>query len=305
MGYCFKDHETVPEGIKRIAIEEFNKAVAKTKPKVKNRDEAIHGARVSLKKLRALLRFARTKDNADVFRHENACYREAGKRLSEVRDATAMIEAFDQLTKHYAEQLAPDAFAEVRKPIFRIWMTQQSNQRKAISEVAQMFKSARSRVTDWPIDDNSFSALRQGLKRSYKHGRTTMTQAQTKPSVENFHEWRKRVKDLWYQVRVLEPTWPAMLKDMADELGRLADYLSEDHDLSILRQTVLQQSPEDRTQLEALVALIDQRRGELEIDAKWLGKRMYVEKPNAFTRRFDVYWRAWCAEATSDPIAGT
>src|SRR5206468_619778 len=39
-------------------------------------------------------------------------------------------------------------------------------------------------------------------------------------------------------------------------LKRLADYLSEDHDLAILRQWVLQQSPEDRTQLEALVALI-------------------------------------------------
>lgn len=157
MGYCFKDHETVPDGIKRIAIEEIDKELAQTKPKVKNREEAIHGARVSLKKLRALLRFARTKDNADVFRHENACYREAGKRLSEVRDATAMIEAFDQLTKHYADQLAPDAFAEMRKSIFKVWMTKQSNQRKAISEVAPMFKSARSRVTDWPIDDNSFS----------------------------------------------------------------------------------------------------------------------------------------------------
>ena len=129
MGYCFKDPETVPEGIKRIAIEEFDKAVAQTKPKVKNRDEAIHGARVSLKKLRALLRFARTKDNADVFRHENACYREAGKRLSEVRDATAMIEAFDQLTKHYADQLAPDAFrrATSRKDPIRITMERLSS----------------------------------------------------------------------------------------------------------------------------------------------------------------------------------
>lgn len=41
-----------------------------------------------------------------------------------------------------------------------------------------------------------------------------MAQAQAKPSVENLHEWRKRVKDLWYQVRLLTPLWPGMLKEI-------------------------------------------------------------------------------------------
>lgn len=66
---------------------------------------------------------------------------------------------------------------------------------------------------------------------------------------------------------------------------------------------MVQGPPEDRTQLEALVALIDQRRGELEVKAGRLGKRMYVDKPNAFVRRFEVYWRAWCAETKVDSIA--
>ena len=130
-----------------------------------------------------------------------------------------------------------------------------------------------------------------------------MAQAQAKPSIENFHEWRKRVKDLGYQMRLLKPIWPKMQKDLADELERLADYLSDDHDLAILRQTVVQRPPEDCTQLEDLVALIDQRRGELEVKAGRLGKRMYVDKPNAFVRRLEVYWRAWCAETTVDSTA--
>ena len=165
-----------------------------------------------------------------------------------------------------------------------------------------MLKSARPRVAKWPIDDDGFCALRQGLKRMYKKGRIDMLRAQAEPSVETYHTWRKRVKDLWYQVRLLKPTWPATVNNLADELGRLADYLSDDHDLAILRQRVLRQSPEDRTQQEALVALIDQRRGELEVEAHRLGERIYVERPKAFVRRFEVYWRAWSAEANVNPI---
>lgn len=39
------------------------------------------------------------------------------------------------------------------------------------------------------------------------------------------------------------------------------------------------------------MALIDQQRGELELEAMRLGERLYVETPNAFVRRFEVYWR--------------
>lgn len=110
MGDCFVDHETVPGGVKRIALEQLDKAVKQTKPEAKDQDEAIHDARVSLKKLRALLRLARAKHNDDVFAHENTYYRDAGRRLSEVRDTTAMIAAFDKLAEHYVDQLTLNAF---------------------------------------------------------------------------------------------------------------------------------------------------------------------------------------------------
>ena len=296
MGYRFKEHETVPDGIKRIALELIDKAIEQTKPQIKNRDKVIHDTRVTFKKLRALLRLTRVKNNAETFRHEDAYFRDAGRRLSRVRDTTAMIEALDKLTERYVDQLEPDAFAELRKPFIRTRRKQQADKNEALMEAVRILESARSRVADWPIDDEGFSSLRDGLKRIYKKGCTCMAQVQAEPSVENFHAWRKRVKDLWYQVRLLSPLWPGMLKDLANEFGRLADCLSDDHDLAILRQAVLRRPTEERTQVEALMALIDQQRGELEVEAKRLGERLYVETPNAFVRRFEVYWQVWCAE---------
>lgn len=303
MSYRFKDRETVPDGIKRIALELLDKAAEQTQPEMKNRDTAIHGTRVAFKKLRALLRLARTNNNAKIFKHEDACFRDAGRRLSKVRDTTAMIEVLDRLTERYADQLDPGAFAELRKPFVVTRRKQRADTHEAIANVACIIEAARARVTDWPIDDDGFTALHGGLRRVYKKGRTNMAKAQADPTVEHLHEWRKRVKDLWYQVRLLTPLWPAMLKDLAVEFGKLADYLSDNHDLAILRQAVLQHKSEDRTHVEALVALIDQQRGELEVEAKRLGERIYVETPDVFVRRFELYWRAWYAEGNVESIA--
>jgi CHAD domain-containing protein len=297
MGYCFIDHETVPAGIKRMACELLDEAIARTKPARKNRNEAIHDVRVALKKLRALLRLPRAKSSNELLARELCCYRKAGQRLSDLRDATVMLATYDGLTERYADQLRSNAFAPLRKALVGRRTAQHSEENRALAEIARMLTSARTRVAKWPIDDVGFCALHKGLKHTYKNGSIHMAQANAAPSIEAFHVWRKRVKGLWYQVRLFTPAWPAMLKKLADELERLADYLSEDHDLAILRQRVLQQSPEDQTQLEALVPMIDQRRKELEMEANRLGRRLYVESPNTFGRRFKVYWRAWHAEA--------
>ena len=303
MAYCFEDHETISEGVKRIALEQLDTAIEQLQPSVKNWDEAIHDVRVSCKKLRALLRLALGSKNDPIRTHENACYREAGKRLSDVRDTTAMIEAFDKVTKRYAHQLAPGAFSKLRKPFITSHKKQKSKRHKAMRDVARMLESARSRVTDWRIDDGGFSALRPGLKRTYERGRSRLVQVQDKPSIANLHEWRKRVKDLGYQIRLIKPIWPETLDDLSDELERLADYLSEDHDLAILRQTVHQNPSEDRTHIEALVAMVDHSRTELEVKARRLGERIYIENPSAFAHRFEVYWQTWCAEMRADPTS--
>ena len=128
-----------------------------------------------------------------------------------------------------------------------------------------MLASARRRVANWPIDHEGFSALRRGLRHTYTRGRTAQAQVHVTPTVETLHEWRKSVKDLGYQVRVLKPMWPELLGGLADELERLADYLSDNHALAILRQALKALPPEDETQMEALVGMIDQRRSDLEV----------------------------------------
>jgi CHAD domain-containing protein len=305
MSYRLEDHEAVPDGIRRVVLEQIDQALGHTTATSGNQNEAIHDARVCLKKIRAVLRLVEGDIDGDVFREENVCYRDAGRRLSAVRDSAAMLEAFDKLMDRFAAQLAANTFTELRKLLRQSSTARRIEKQNALSAAARTLSAARRRVEHWPIHHNGFSAVGPGLKRTYQQGRQSYANAYDQPSVENFHEWRKQVKCLWYQIRLFRPIWPPMMAKFADELKALGDDLSDDHDLAILRQHVLEQAEKsgDRTTLEALVALIDQRRGELQVAAQYLGERVYFERPRAFVDRLHAYWQAWQAEAHVDPIA--
>jgi len=214
-----------------------------------------------------------------------------------------MLEIVDKLIEHFSDQLSTDAFAGVRAPILRSKKMGQQDRKSAMTKVAQLLRQARERVQNWPEVDYH-QALAKDLRRVFKQGRTTFATAYDQPSVENFHEWRKQVKYLLYQTRVLRPLWQTMMEALATELDTLGKHLSEDHDLAILREELSEQleNSENRTDIEALVALVDQRRNELEICARILGARIYADKPRSFAARSEAYWNAWRSEVKNDPI---
>jgi len=125
----------------------------------------------------------------------------------------------------------------------------------------------------------------------------------SKQTVRAFHDWRKDAKYLRYHLELLRGTWPKELKRFAKEVDRLVDYLSDDHDLAMLRERVLEASQESGTEQETLIALIDKRRAELQARAYFLGERIYAENPEALEDRFHKYWKVWRSEQGVNPLA--
>ena len=104
---------------------------------------------------------------------------------------------------------------------------------------------------------------------------------------------RKRVKDLWYQLRLIRDADKHVLGALADHAHDLSDHLGDDHDLALLREEVQRRldafaSPADQRHL---LQEIDQRRGELQFAAISLGERIYAEKPKKFTNRLSKLYR--------------
>ena len=119
-------------------------------------------------------------------------------------------------------------------------------------------------------------------------GREEFARADKQPTTENLHEWRKRVKDLWYQQRLLEETWPGVMKAQAKEAKKLSKLLGEDHDLAVLAET-LRTDPELARFADEFEPVIAKRRKKLLKRSRKLGRRVYAEKPKAFARRFGRY----------------
>jgi len=114
-------------------------------------------------------------------------------------------------------------------------------------------------------------------------------------SATNLHERRKRVKDLWYQLRLIRDADKHLLGDLADQAHDLSDHLGDDHDLALLREEVQRRRTAfaDPGDQRHLLEEIDQRRGELQFAAISLGQRIYAEKPKRFTKRLEKRWEAW------------
>lgn len=303
MAYRLENNESFPEGIKRVALEQLDRAVGQL-TEAEDRDEAVHEARKHFKKIRAVLRLVRDEIGEEVYKPENVCYRDAGRRLAAVRDSFVKVETLDAVTARFAQTLAPGAFETLRETLVQRHAEAKQHvldEEHGADEVVATLNEARTRIPDWPIAHDDVSAFDGGLQRVYKRGRNRLSDARDEPGVEILHEWRKRVKYLWYHTRILQPIWSEPLSELADEIHDLADYLGDYHDLAVLRNTVVEEPEVCGTVPAAqhLIGLTDRRRAELQAAAWPLGERLYVELPDAFVARMGSYWEIWQREQAS------
>jgi hypothetical protein len=260
-------------------------------------NNSVHAARQSLKRLRALVSLVRGELGEEVFKREWACYRSAGRLLASGRDAAVVVQTFDSLIGLFASELTAGAFASERDFLTRrrdARLKQLVEEDGAIEKAAEMVALARERVATWPLKRVSFKAVRKGMRRSYRSGRNGLLTVVRHRSATNFHEWRRPVKQLWHQLQILDPIWPAMLNAHSAELHALSNRLNENHDLDVLRHAALWSQFETQSHdRDALVSFADRRCRQLEAEALPLGERLYAERPQRFTDRIERYWRAW------------
>lgn len=295
MGFRFHKNEPVPIGIRRIVVEQIDRARDRLVPDVHDQEEAVHDARKCFKKIRSVLRLVRDEIDEEVYKSENLFFRDIGRRFSDVRNATIMIETFDKLVGEASDS---DRYLPLRTPIIAPHgevVAQLREQWEEVGEIRELLHVARHRVASWPVDRDRFSAMGRGLQRTYKRGRTAYAEVVAEASVEHLHEWRKEVKYLWYQLRMLKPVWPDVMGPLVRELEALSEELGEDHDIAIFCQALqarddLRSHPEIA---EALRARGEERREILQESAKARGARLYAERPKPFVARIRGYWELW------------
>ena len=309
MAYHLKIDESVPAGLKRVVAEEIESAVDQLTGKGDpNRDEAIHEARKSVKKIRGVLRLIEPQ-LGDTFPLENTRLQKIGRKLSEFRDAGAIIETFDSLREKYRDELGKHTLAGVRRGLLA---RKQQAERLArletvLEKMAAELRRCGKRASAWPLQTDHFAAIAPGLEQTFRRGRRALARVQHNASPENYHTWRKRVKDHWYHIRLLENLWTDVMHAYENSLKDLETWLGDDHNLVVLREKILAEpdfygNPKD---IALLVKLMDDYHKELRDNSVSLGERIYETKPRRFTRRMERLWHAWQAQPKTLPAAAT
>lgn len=250
-----------------------------------------------------MLRLARGEIGEAVYTAENARYRDLGRLLAPIRDSHTRLEAARGLLEHHPALQDQPAFHDLQAHL----RADRSEHvaRFAGSEVRRQvlsaLREAERRPSEWPLDGPAFESLRPGLLRIYRQGRERMKAACARPSPDRFHDWRKRAKYLGYQLRILAPARPAVLKATREALHDMTALLGEAHDLSELEAAIDGLDPpfSNGPPPEWLAALVAGRCSVLHAGARTLGERVYAEEPEAFVERIASYWSAWRRQGAS------
>jgi CHAD domain-containing protein len=294
--FRLRPEEPVPAGVRRVARAQLAQARGGLDRAPKRKlSEAVHETRKRLKRTRAVLRLSRGALDQEVYERENIAFRDTGRRLAGVRDAAVLIETLDGLKKSAAIEL-PDAViqpvrARLKDEREQALLRLRENP-ETIDAAVRELEDARARAGAWPLRANGFDVLDSGLRRTYRRGRKAMRRAEAKPNAENFHEWRKRVKDLWHSLQLLRSAKPKKMSKLVKRAHRLSDLLGDDHDLAELGRYVTSH-PEllkDEDSRASMMGAIDARRDKLQQQAIGLGSRVYAKRPKRFVKGIKRGW---------------
>ena len=294
MAYRFERDESVPKGVERIVRGEIEGAVGLLKsasPDPTKRDEAVHEARKSIKKIRAVLRLLRT-ELGRTARKESQRFADVGRKLSDSRDATALLGVFEQM-----KGLPLKVVKGIREGLIdqKKHLDEDIEAGDLYTEVATRLEARASKLKGWPISDNGFESLAAGLKRTYREGLKSLNAAEKCASPVAFHEFRKRAKDHLYQLRLLEESWTPEMRSHEARLKELETCLGDDHNLAVLADKLKADAEcfGGASAVKAFTQVALHNQNELRRRAIDLGHELYAEKPGVFIQAAREMWGAW------------
>jgi CHAD domain-containing protein len=301
MSFRIEPGKPVGEEFHRIVLDEFEATLAHLRdPEAAGLAVAVHEARKSCKRMRALFRLVRPSIPDRRYRALNANVRDAARELSATRDAQALVDMFDDLVAAHGADPDGDLII-VRKgleervgDVAEVVWGETAGPPRPLIRACERLELARDTGVSTRVSGDGFRALRGGLAATYRRGRRALRALQRDGTPEQSHEWRKAVKYSWHHLQLLEGTAPSVLEPTASRFHQLSDALGDAHNLAVLRE-VLDHHPARYGGPEAtepVLAMAALSRADLEHRAIRLGLRLYAEPPRAFARRLHAYWRA-------------
>lgn len=279
--FTLRPDESSQAGLLRIAGGMVGVALQHARHPGSDPVERVHLFRTTTKRLRALLQLIRPTIARTAFQRENARLKRIADRLAPFRDRAVMIETLKALGQ-------PASILRQRNPVA-------GHRERALQRAARDLEEARDRLQKLHLRGAGWEVIGPGLMRVYRQARRRMKTATASQGGREFHRWRIRVKQLYYQLQWLQVVWPQRLAGAIKRLHQLEELLGSDHDLVSLIELLKQapRSADGGTAIGAALQAAARRSGQLRRASERLGMKVFHESPRRFHRGCERHCRAW------------
>jgi len=203
----------------------------------------------------------------------------AARLLGAARDSAVTLDVIGTLEARRQGHAPSRSLAVLRRRLSKA----PADPASELEGTTRELQAIKARIEEWPELPNSFGFVAEGLRKTYRRGRNALGEVHVNPNSETFHTLRKRVKDHWYQVRLLQAMWG---KDPREaQLRELQECLGDEHNLTVLEESA--------SLVPTLRKMVDQSRKELRARALSLAGALYAGKPRDHTRRVHALWDSW------------
>lgn len=195
--------------MKRVVAEQLQLAIWELSRDPGSTDHAVHEARKCLKKSRSAMRLFQNALGKE-YEQGNAALRDAGRKLSPVRDSQALIEMLDELNDKYRAHLGDRSLVSIRDGLIKRKKSfvREFQQQRTRGAVLKALRTFARRVDKWDLNKADLPALSKSFAKTVRRNQQACQGAYAESRPETFHEWRKRAKDLRYHLNLVSKAWP-------------------------------------------------------------------------------------------------
>jgi CHAD domain-containing protein len=211
-------------------------------------DDAVHDIRVLMKKSRAALKLLTPGIENDLHEKDIQSLKRVGKIMSEWRDTSV-----HRITLKELKKVLPRQFEKLKdnEKIAVLIKKQDVDTEPAetlkldIDEIEALLNKTGYRIRFYQVQKIGPAALINMLESSYENVRKVYLECRNRTKPEKVHEFRKRSKDLLYQLYFFRPLNPAAVKSFEKRLERLTLNLGKYNDLYQLLKALAYVFPDE------------------------------------------------------------
>ena len=255
----------------------------------------VHESRKTIKRIRSLLKMIRDGSGYGFYFRENRFFRDLSRRMAPARDLCVLLEILNSLEKKYPGRLKKAGLNILRDHITGMMekhLQHLIQSPEGFAFIAGELEGAVQRIKETLTVSDGFNSIGTGIGRIYRRARNYLSEMGLDPPMELLHEYRKNCRYLQFQMELIQPIFPTVLKayassinDHTEILGKIRDYQRFDvfihHDLPGVLP-----DPE----LALILDAVKHQRSKAMTGLFRKGRFIFAEKPGAFIDRIHMYW---------------